>query len=231
MVVFLPVNMQREPATHRRHWGLLSEQGWGGRTRRWQKGVYWYIIGSVTCSSNPDSLPSRTKGPSNESRNGEWRRGNVASDRLWWISQATLSNTRWICHFQTYSFTRKHTHTYIHRQTDRAREWRNKQNVWNTKSTNIQYLPISCFYLSLLACFQSRFYMGRYSHSLSRSLSLASSSRIEYEWNKKQLKQNESLSVSLMKDERWNGSICVFMLAVFYTPEFDRNVYRLCTKY
>lgn len=188
---------------------------WEGRTRRWQKGVYWYIIGSVTCSSNPDSLPSRTKGPSNEwVGTGAGAVGNVASDRLWWISQATLSNTRWICHFQTYSFTRKHTHTYI----DRERE-----NDGTNKMSEIPNPPTFGIYLYLVSIF---LFLHAYRvdsiwediRTLNLSLVLSSSSRIEYEWNKKQLKQNESLSASLMKDERWNGSICVFMPVVFYTP-------------
>ncbi|KYB29160.1 hypothetical protein TcasGA2_TC032108 [Tribolium castaneum] len=61
--------------------------------QRW--GVYWYIIGSVTCSTNPDR---RVAGRTKQGAKGEsW-------DQALMDYPATLSNARWICHFQTYSF-------------------------------------------------------------------------------------------------------------------------------
>lgn len=118
-----------------------------------EKGVYWYIIGSVTCSSNPDRRGSRAQ----VGQKGLGRAGQ-ASDRLWWISPATLSNTRWICHFQTYSFTDPTTE--------------------QTKCLN--------------------------SNLLLRYVTLPHS-HLQSEWNKKQLKENESLSVRAF-DERWTMS-------------------------
>lgn len=62
-----------------------------------RRGVYWYIIGSVTCSTNPDRrVAGRTKLGVLEERTGA---GELMD------YPATLSNARWICHFQTYSFS------------------------------------------------------------------------------------------------------------------------------
>lgn len=56
------------------------------------RGVYWYIIGSVTCSTNPDRRVADRTSSGWDAETGGWTLMDYP---------ATLSNARWICHCRT----------------------------------------------------------------------------------------------------------------------------------